>query len=603
VYVQWDMLGAMSQPRVLIVSARLGGGHDGAAKAIAGRLVKAGTDVRIVDFLDAAPRLGRIFETVFRVEVERAPWAYRLEFELWSHVRLLTRLARRVFRAAFARHLVEWIDEADPDVILATHPFPAQLLGELRRRDHAAVRGRHLATFLTDFSVHPMWVHPAIDVHFAVSDSAALEATRRAHLAGPVVRVGPFVDERFFDLPPRTVARARLGLAKDATVALVVGGSWGVGKLLQTAEALAREPDITPVLLCGRNEELLARARTLAGVRAVGWTTDVDWWLAASDVVIQNAGGLSALEAMAAGRPVISYEPIVGHGTENVAAMAASGVTYWARSTAELAQAVRHFAADPTELTTPALAQFRPDPERELLALLSGDLELSGRYRRRRVARRAATSLVALGGLFVASNVVSGLIGYQGLNLSAAARRSHTVYMGALLSPAALASPAVQRLLVADHICAVVTAHEADHAPGAVAAAADDGVTIANGGAGSRIGDLSFIVPVNDLEVGRRALGAVLDTPVNVYVPQNTINAIDLGWAALHHQSVVPARILTSASEPPVLGGGLALELAMPSATPERAVATLRALVARVRAAHLETAPLAALARAPELSL
>jgi len=597
-----DRMTAMSNPRVLIVSARLGGGHDGAAQAIAARLERAGVQVRIEDFLDAAPRLGTALETIFRVEVERAPWAYHLEFELWSHLGLLTKLARSAFRHFFGGRFVEWIEAFDPDMILATHPFPAQLLGELRRRDHPSVRGRHLATFLTDFSVHPLWVHPAVDTHFAVSASAATQARRRARLDREVIRVGPFVDERYFAVPDREVARRALGLPREATIALVVGGSWGVGKLLETVRQLAASGAVVPVLLCGRNEELERRARTIPGVVAVGWTTQVDWWLAAADVVVQNAGGLSALEAMAAGRPVLSYEPIAGHGTENVAAMAESGVTYWAKTPEELVGAVVHYAQQPLELTLRALEEFLPRPEAPLLTQLV-DVTSPPPRRARRSLRRGSKVLVGLASAFLGANLISGLIGYQGLNLVATTKPSRTIFLGALLGPAALGSPSIQQFLASHDVAAVVTAQLASHDPSVVAEAALDGVTIVNGGSGSRASDFSFIVPANDLEQGRAAIAAATGDQVNVYVPQNTINAVDLAWAALHHQSVIPARIVSPARLPARLDGSIAIELDLTSETPADAARALRLLLRRVRQDHLTPSPLGALARAAETPL
>lgn len=591
----------MSQPRVLIVSARLGGGHDGAARAIANHLQRHGAEVRIVDFLDAAPRLGAMLETVFRVEVERAPWAYRLEFELWSHVPALTKLARSVFRRAFGTTLRAWLETIDPDLVISTHPFPAQLLGEFRRRRNPCVANRHLVTFLTDFSVHPMWIHPSIDVHLAVSDSAAVQAKRRGHLAGPVVRVGPFVDERFWTLPKRASARRQLGLPPEARIALIVGGSWGVGKLVETAATLAATGDVVPVVLAGHNEELRARAEATGGIIAVGWTNEVDLWLAACDVVVQNAGGLSSLEAMAARRPVISYEPIVGHGAENVAAMAESGVTFWARSARELYDAVVHYASNPEELTLPALAQFQPNPEAPILELLTEAPPRPAASPQRVALRRGLIGVASAASVFVAANVTSGLIGYQGLNLSAAARPTHVAYLAALLPTQDLASPALDAALRKDHIAVVVTERGVRHDPAAVTIASAAGVALVNGGSGSRIGDLSFIVPVNDLQLGREALSAVLGSPVNVYVPQNTINAVDLAWAALHHQSVIPAHIVPPRALHSAIAPGSIVEVADPTASISTALALVASARRALAARHLVGAPISDLARAPEL--
>ena len=70
-------------------------------------------------------------------------------------------------------------------------------------------------------------------------------------------------------------------------------------------------------------------------------------WMAASDVVVTNGGGATALEAVSAGRPVIKFDPIAGHGRANAALMASSGLAMLARGPAGLTAAVRRLAADP----------------------------------------------------------------------------------------------------------------------------------------------------------------------------------------------------------------------------------------------------------------
>ncbi|MFG2969829.1 UDP-N-acetylglucosamine--N-acetylglucosamine transferase, partial [Streptomyces sp. NPDC048288] len=56
----------------------------------------------------------------------------------------------------------------------------------------------------------------------------------------------------------------------------------------------------------------------------------------ACDVLVQNAGGLTSLEAFAAGLPVASYRCIPGHGQTNAAALDEAGLAVWIRDPAGL---------------------------------------------------------------------------------------------------------------------------------------------------------------------------------------------------------------------------------------------------------------------------
>jgi processive 1,2-diacylglycerol beta-glucosyltransferase len=532
----------MSEPRALLISARMGQGHDGVTRVMAGRLGALGIRCEVRDLLDASPRLGELLETGFKLEVERAPWIYQVEFWLWNRSPTLMSLTRKALKLFFWRRVAEWISATDPDLVVALHPFAAQLLGHMRRIGHPAVASRPIATFLTDYSVHPLWVHPAVDMHLCVSTTAATEARTRAGAAGDIVVTGPFIDDRFFHPPSREEARRLLGLPGAVPIALVVGGSWGVGAIEETARALAEDPDTIIVVLCGRNEALLERLGRLERCVPVGWTDRVVDYLAASDVVIQNAGGLSALEAMAARRPVISYRPIPGHGIENVRAMASVGATVWCRDAEELRRTVRALARHPERQLAHQDAQLTDHPEAAIVTLLHR-VRLKHRSLAGAALRRGARVLAAAIVLFVLGNLLSGVIGYRGLNLARTAASSHYLYLAVLPSPSALSSPRVWRAISSHDLGLVATRVLATTDPSGLRGAAASGDELINGGTGHST-DFDFLLPANDLSSGRSAIAAVTGEEVNDYLPQNTMNAIDLAWASLHHQSVIPATIL-----------------------------------------------------------
>ena len=86
-------------------------------------------------------------------------------------------------------------------------------------------------------------------------------------------------------------------------------------------------PGLTPVVVCGRNEDLRRRLTAEPSCVALGW---VDWMpelVASSDVLIQNAGGMTCLEAFASGVPVVSRNCIPGHGTANSVVLDAARVS------------------------------------------------------------------------------------------------------------------------------------------------------------------------------------------------------------------------------------------------------------------------------------
>jgi UDP-N-acetylglucosamine:LPS N-acetylglucosamine transferase len=73
---------------------------------------------------------------------------------------------------------------------------------------------------------------------------------------------------------------------------------------------------------------------------ALGWRSDVAALMAASDVLVHNAGGLSLTEALTAGLPAVTFRPIPAHGRANAELLARAGLVPWPQDDTELAAAI-----------------------------------------------------------------------------------------------------------------------------------------------------------------------------------------------------------------------------------------------------------------------
>ena len=90
-----------------------------------------------------------------------------------------------------------------------------------------------MITYLTDPSVHPLWVHPDVDLHLALHEVAASQA--RA-LGGTTTVIAPLLPRSGNTAESVWELRTRLGLPVEDDLALVVGGSCGIGELESAAD-------------------------------------------------------------------------------------------------------------------------------------------------------------------------------------------------------------------------------------------------------------------------------------------------------------------------------------------------------------------------------
>ncbi len=191
-------------------------------------------------------------------------------------------------------------------------------------------------------------------------------AQARAAGARDVRVCGPVADPRFHPVPApeRAAARARFGLPPTAPLALLVAGSWGVGPVRAVARDLRDCGAAVPLVVCGRNDTLAAQLRADGIEHVYGWVDDMPGLMHAADVLVQNAGGLTSLEAFATGLPVASYGCIPGHGLTNAAALDEAGVAAWIRDPAQLKHVLAELIDGPRGLLQreAAHALFTVDP-------------------------------------------------------------------------------------------------------------------------------------------------------------------------------------------------------------------------------------------------
>jgi processive 1,2-diacylglycerol beta-glucosyltransferase len=363
-------------PKVLILTADVGEGHVAAGRALGEGLRELGAEVVERDGLRALGLVARrLIRDGYRVQLRVAPWTYAAMYRLFMAVAPLRALGAAALGVLGRRRLAAVVARAAPDVVVSTHPALTCVLGGLRRRRRLAVP---LCAPITDFADFAVWAHPGADLHLVVHPAAlawveAVAGPGSATLARPPVA-------RAFRAPlGRADARATLGLPGAGALVAVSGGGWGVGDLEGAAAAALRAGAPTVLVLAGRDAALLATLRERfaadARVHVLGFTERMDAVLRAADVLVHSTGGMTSLEALSCGCPMIAYGSAVGHIRVHNRTLAALGLVVLAETRAELAAALDRRlgpeaqppralrdAPDPAALVAAVRARVRPLP-------------------------------------------------------------------------------------------------------------------------------------------------------------------------------------------------------------------------------------------------
>ena len=530
--------------RILIVSASMGAGHDGAAHELRGRLERQGHTVRVVDFLDCCPfGIGWFIKVTYLLQLRVAPWSYDLTYRLWYKLPSTWSFIVRLDTFVAGKRLRRAITETDADVVVSTYPLSSLVLGNMRKKRWLKVP---VITYLTDFAVHPLWVHPHVDVHLATSPFAA--ATARTRGGDDARSPGPLVGDRFrpADGSDRATARAELGLDDDARGVLVVAGSWGVGDIPGTVDAILDAGDFHPVVVCGKDEKLQAELRARGQGTILGWRDDMPRLMAACDVMVENAGGLTANEAFAVGLPVVTFLPIAGHGKDNAEGMAELGVTRYARTPEELRDALDLLTRPGPERSRQiAIAHglFVGDAADDVLAEaalrsargIEAPIQMPKAPHRLRVA--AGTVLALYGLLTLGAQGIAAL----GVGVAEPPKAAHDrVYLGVRLTADELASPRIRAHLDGMHATAIIDATTARLSERPIRLLVAEEIDVGNGGWGQGrafrpLRAQADVISTTDL------IRKTADVKIREFVPERRFDAFDQLLARRRGQKLVAA--------------------------------------------------------------
>jgi 1,2-diacylglycerol 3-beta-galactosyltransferase len=302
--------------RLLFLMSDTGGGHRAACRAIIAALEAkhAGRfKAELVDmWRDYTPWPFNRMPELYGPWINRHPQSYEAQY--WVNDRLFkNRVASRMYeRNMFAR--VKHLYARHPaDTIICVHSvFVRPAVYALRKLGSKTP----FVSVVTDYALPPvLWYDTRADKTLVPTQPAYDRGLELGLSADKLVLTGPVIHPRFTQVnATKAEARAELGWSADARVALLVGGGDGMGPLLEVAQAIdSSGANIELVIVAGRNESLERRLKAVPWkntVRVYGFTTQMELFMRASDVLISKAGPATITEAAMLGVPMILYGAI-----------------------------------------------------------------------------------------------------------------------------------------------------------------------------------------------------------------------------------------------------------------------------------------------------
>ena len=331
-------------PRILIVTAAFGEGHNSAARNLAVALTAAGAVTQVSDpCLLGVPKITGIVNSGYRYVTTHFP-------NLWA------RIYRSTDNCDFNKQrspVMRWVENAlgklvadfQPDAVVSTYPLYPYFMARI-----SAASGKNTPVFIvvTDsIEINAAWLRAQCR-HWLVTDSATRDAMIAKNIpAEKIIDTGFPVHPVFSTLTPVPATDGckpfRVLYFPTAQLAF----------LRRHARALLdASPDVCLTIILGRNvRPLYSRAREIKDaypgrVRIIGWTRKVPQLLNSHHLVIGKAGGATVHEAIAARCPMLIHHLVPGQEEGNLKLLEIIGAGHLAETPEALASSVSDLLAD-----------------------------------------------------------------------------------------------------------------------------------------------------------------------------------------------------------------------------------------------------------------
>ena len=303
-------------PKILIISSDTGGGHRSAASAIVAGVQKfyygESYAVRVVRAIEESHRITeKLVGTYNWLLRHKQHW---MKYLYWAVNRFRPETREFFYNrtVGYARDLFErWC----PHVVVSVHPLTQHFIGRVLKELGLANR-IPLVTVVTDpcYGFWKGWACDDVQLYLVAGEEAKSQLVDYG-VAPERIKISGMPVHPKFQLPDEEAARAAraaLNLDPHKFTVFVNAGWAGGGNIPHIFNEFSRgDLDVQAIFLAGRNEELRAKAETIASrarfpVKVIGYSEHTEQLMSAAHVMISKLGGLTTFEAFACRVPIIA---------------------------------------------------------------------------------------------------------------------------------------------------------------------------------------------------------------------------------------------------------------------------------------------------------
>lgn len=328
--------------KVLFLSVTAGQGHHSAANALIDYLRVKNVQCNMLDTFEYInPLISESIARGYLISTKVTPTVYGRLYRLAEKKEKANRKfsITKLVNSILSKKLIAYIDNYEPDVIVCTHIFSAQIITQLKRKKLKA----KTIGIITDFTIHPFWEDTDLDYYITANELLNRQVEKKGIALEKIRPLGIPINAKFSKRIEKSIARHLLDIDEKMTI-FVMSGSMGYGNVIKVIKNLdALNIDFQIISVCGNNRALRRKINKLKTKKTIynyGFTDKVDIIMDASDCIVTKPGGLTVSESLAKAIPMILVNPIPGQEDRNMEFLLNNGLAIKASATFPIDEAV-----------------------------------------------------------------------------------------------------------------------------------------------------------------------------------------------------------------------------------------------------------------------
>lgn len=336
--------------RILILSAKTGGGHMRAAQALKAVINERDSEA-VVEIVDGLEYVNHYFNKAvvdgYKFSAMKTPKIYGLFYRASNTDNPIYKIMQKA-NAIFAKKFIPLLMEFKPDAVVTTHPFPSIMFSRLREK---GITNIPLISIMTDFASHSAYINPCVS-KYVVSSVQMVDELESLGVDRNIIHpVGIPIDPIFYKQDDKKAEHlSKLGFNPELKTVLIMAGSFGVTDILKIYENI-NEIDLNfqIIVITGKNPKLFDAFNSILScnedmrvgtaernfdvekepsrkeskfnvtkpTKLIYFTDEVYKYMHISDLIVTKPGGLTVSESLASCLPMALFKAIPGQETDN----------------------------------------------------------------------------------------------------------------------------------------------------------------------------------------------------------------------------------------------------------------------------------------------